>query len=364
LNLSISPSEIDVNVHPSKTEIKFKDENEVYSFVSNSISEIIEQNDAIPKLFCNTNHGFSKFDSTNKNTDLIEFAKQSTKSLKSRVPISISKPVNISKAEKQKNMIKTSSSFISDETFNIIIGKNSSNDQLPMNITEVAEVSNASTYNTADSTYNNETEVKSVNNQTQLNFISNILRNYKFIGQLFNTYIIIESESSMYLIDQHAAHERLIYNQLLLKFKSNRNIDSQILLDPEIIDLPSEDFILLIDNIESFNKLGFNIGEFGQNTIIIKETPLILGKPRNFEFIFDLLDEIKDKRNTNQHFSELLIQKACKSAIKANDKLSMLEVKSLLKELSTLKPPLTCPHGRPIVVSMSKYELEKHFKRV
>ncbi|MGV8144970.1 MAG: DNA mismatch repair endonuclease MutL [Alkaliphilus sp.] len=394
LSLSIDPSEIDVNVHPSKTEIKFKDEKEVYDFVSNSISEVIVQNDVIPKLFSSYQNSIV-LEPTNQNAACFESTKQNTKTFDQISNAAESKSINSSKTEKQKEDNEVINNFISKETFNIIVGrkvsgdivaesrditkddslktlsarkpvqivieetKNESNkiEKKAIDIAEVAEKSNVSKYNDAcKKTIKEE--------QTQLNFIANILSNYKYIGQLFNTYIIIESEFSMYLIDQHAAHERLIYNQLFLKFQNNRNIDSQILLEPEIIDLSSEDFILLIDNIESFDKLGFNIDEFGQNTIIIKEIPLILGEPRNFEFIFDLLDEIKDKKKGNRHFSELLIEKACKSAIKASDKLDVIEVNNLLGELSILNPPLTCPHGRPIVVSMSKYELEKHFKRV
>ncbi|MCD5413945.1 MAG: DNA mismatch repair endonuclease MutL [Clostridiales bacterium] len=369
LSLSINPSEIDVNVHPSKTEIKFKDEKEVYNFVSNSIVEILEQNDLIPKLFSTSNQISKLSEPTNRESALVESTKENTKSFDQAINTTRNKPISFTKTKKQNKKIAESNNFISNETFDIIVGRkensdikktvNKSNkfDKPSINITRVAEKSSASKYN-----YANKKTIQ--NEQTQLNFLTNILCNYKLIGQLFNTYIIIESKLSMYLIDQHAAHERLIYNQLLSEFKSNRNIDSQILLEPKIIDLPGEDFTLLMDNIESFNKLGFSISEFGQNTIIIKEIPLLLGEPRDFEFILDLLDEIKDKKNDNKHFSELLIQKSCKSAIKANDKLDVIEVKTLLKELSTLKPPLTCPHGRPIVVSMSKYELEKRFKRV
>ncbi|MBN4062689.1 MAG: DNA mismatch repair protein MutL [Alkaliphilus sp.] len=373
LNLSINPSEIDVNVHPSKTEIKFKDEEEVFGFVSNSISEVIEQNDVVPKLFSSKSESIKLFELKTNNRELLELNSNKLRGLGPKKQMTAEKPNNYSVTEKEKIKIERDSNFISDKTFNIIVGR-SNNDvdenqmSLPStfnktslnklkNYTKVAEESNAIIYSS-------ETKNKLIEEQTQLNFIADILSNYKFVGQLFNTYIIIESNSLMYLIDQHAAHERLIYNELLSKFNSNTDIDSQILLEPRIIDLAGEDFILLMANIEPFNKLGFNISEFGQNTIIIKEIPLILGAPRDFEFIFDLLDEIKDKKNHNKHFIELLIQKSCKSAIKANDKLNHLEIKNLLAELSTLKPPLTCPHGRPIVVSMSKYEIEKQFKRV
>ncbi|MBN4067798.1 DNA mismatch repair endonuclease MutL, partial [Alkaliphilus transvaalensis] len=230
LNLSINPSEIDVNVHPSKTEIKFKDEEEVFGFVSNSISEVIEQNDVVPKLFSSKSESIKLFELKTNNRELLELNSNKLRGLGPKKQMTAEKPNNYSVTEKEKIKIERDSNFISDKTFNIIVGR-SNNDvdenqmSLPStfnktslnklkNYTKVAEESNAIIYSS-------ETKNKLIEEQTQLNFIADILSNYKFVGQLFNTYIIIESNSLMYLIDQHAAHERLIYNELLSKFNSN-----------------------------------------------------------------------------------------------------------------------------------------------
>lgn len=198
---------------------------------------------------------------------------------------------------------------------------------------------------------------------TQENFLTNILKDYKIIGQLFNTYIIVEKDLSMFLIDQHAAHERVVYNKMLKEHKEN-NIASQRLLEPKVLELSNEDYSFIIQYLDRFIKLGFQIESFGFNTLIIREVPLIMGIPRNYDFLLDVIDDLKNKNFDETYFDQVIIRKSCREAIKASDKLTVEEMHQLIRELYTIQPPLTCPHGRPIILSLTKYEIEKSFKRI
>lgn len=199
--------------------------------------------------------------------------------------------------------------------------------------------------------------------ELQVSFLNTIFHNHKIIGQIFNTYIVLEKDQAMYLIDQHAAHERLLYNKLREEVKREAVI-SQSLLEPKVLELSSEDYLLLFDNIHIFTKIGFLIEDFGGNAIIVREVPMILGKPQNFSFIYEILDELSSNNNVSNYFEDVIIKKACKEAIKAKDRLDYAEIKKLIEDLQYLKPPLTCPHGRPIILTMGKYEIEKYFKRI
>ncbi|HZJ76367.1 MAG TPA: DNA mismatch repair endonuclease MutL [Oscillospiraceae bacterium] len=197
----------------------------------------------------------------------------------------------------------------------------------------------------------------------QSSFLDALSSQYKIIGQIFNTYIILEKEQSIYLIDQHAAHERLLYNRFLKEIE-DENIVSQKLVEAKVLELSNEDYILLSDNMDLFIKLGFHMEDFGINAVIIREVPMILGKPQDFSFIYEILDEMRNDDKITGHFEDTIVKRACKKAIKAKDKLDHHEIKQLVEELHTLVPPLTCPHGRPIILTMGQYDIEKHFKRI
>jgi DNA mismatch repair protein MutL len=122
--------------------------------------------------------------------------------------------------------------------------------------------------------------------------------------------------------------------------------------------------MLLSNQLDLFIKLGFEIEDFGTNAIIIRGVPMILGKPQNFSFIYEILDEVTNNNHIDSYFEDTIIKRACKEAIKAKDKLEHSEIKKLIEGISNLKPPLTCPHGRPIILTMGKYEIEKYFKRI
>lgn len=323
LNLYIDPSQLDVNVHPAKVEVKFEDGDHIYDFVYRSVSETLEKNATIPKLTIDR-------EVVNK---------------KGKAPLS-------------PPFLDTRKKVPRNDTKNGLLIKEDKGSPRETDIKNISRFIDQEINNYAE-----QLQYKSIEVRTQVDFLNILLDDYKIIGQIFNTYIILEKDQSIYLIDQHAAHERLIYNQFLQEI-NNEKLVSQVLVEPEVFQLSNEDCTLLFHNIDLFTKLGFSIKNFGTNTAIIREVPLVLGRPQNFSFIYDILDEIRNRNDSKNYFEDTIIKKACKAAIKGKDKLDYYEMKALIEKISALKPPLTCPHGRPIILTMSQYDIEKHFKRI
>ena len=189
--------------------------------------------------------------------------------------------------------------------------------------------------------------------------------NYKYIGALFSTYIVIEIKDEIYIIDQHAAHERIMYEKVKENFYSDKEKDSQIMLLPDIINLSHKEKDIVKENTELFKKAGFIFEEFGENTIRLIGVPSLCMDLDTKELFLQLLDEIDTVAITaTQEKEEKFISTvACKAAVKANMKLTKEEVDNLMKQLLVLRNPFTCPHGRPTAIKMSKYEIERKFSR-
>ena len=188
---------------------------------------------------------------------------------------------------------------------------------------------------------------------------------YKFIGIAFRTYIIIEMGKEMYIIDQHAAHERIMYEKVKKNFYKETEKDSQLMILPDIITLTHKEMNIAKDNLDLFEKAGFIIEEFGENTIKISGTPSILIDLDTKELFLETLDEINTvARTAKQEIEERFIATvACKAAVKAHMALTKEEVDSLMDKLLELPNPFTCPHGRPTAIKMTKYDIERKFAR-
>ena len=193
----------------------------------------------------------------------------------------------------------------------------------------------------------------------------NKIPEYKYVGIAFSTYIIIEMNNELYIIDQHAAHERIMYEKIKANYYSDDNKDSQLMLLPDIINLSHKDMQIAKDNMEIFEKAGFILEEFGENTIKLSGVPTVCLELDNKELFLETLDEINTvARTAKQEIEEKFIATvACKAAVKANMALSKEEVDSLMKKLLTLPNPFTCPHGRPTAIKMTKTDIEKKFSR-
>ena len=188
---------------------------------------------------------------------------------------------------------------------------------------------------------------------------------YKFIGIAFNTYIIIEMDKEMYIIDQHAAHERIMYEKVKKNYYSESSKDSQMLLLPDVITLTHKEMEIAKENMDLFKNAGFSLEEFGENTIKLTGVPTVCLDIDNKELFLETLDEINTiARTAKQEKEERFIATvACKAAVKANMVLDKAEVENLMDKLLELPNPFTCPHGRPTAIKMSKYDIERKFAR-
>lgn len=189
--------------------------------------------------------------------------------------------------------------------------------------------------------------------------------NYKFIGIVFKTYIILEIDQEMYILDQHAAHERIMYEKVKKNYYSETSKDSQMLLLPDVITLTHKEMDIAKENMQMFEKAGFSLEEFGENTIKLTGVPTVCIDLDNKELFLETLDEINTVARTAKQEKEekFIATVACKAAVKANMALGVQEVESLMDKLLVLPNPFTCPHGRPTAIKMTKYDIERKFAR-
>ena len=193
----------------------------------------------------------------------------------------------------------------------------------------------------------------------------NTIPKYKFIGALFSTYLVIEMKDEIYIIDQHAAHERVMYEKVKKNFYNNMEKDSQIMLLPDIIELSHKERAIVKENTDLFKKAGFIIEEFGDNTIRLIGVPSLCMELDTKELFLEILDEIDTVAITAKQEKEdkFISTIACKAAVKANMKLTNEEVDTLMRQLLVLPNPFTCPHGRPTAIKMTRYDIERKFNR-
>ncbi len=188
---------------------------------------------------------------------------------------------------------------------------------------------------------------------------------YKFIGVIFKTYIILEIEKEMYILDQHAAHERIMYERVKKNYYSEKDKDSQMLLLPDVMTLSHKEMDIAKENMTMFEQAGFSLEEFGDNTIKLNGVPTVCIDLNTKELFLETLDEINTVARTAKQEKEekFIATVACKAAVKANMALDEKEVTALMDQLLQLPNPFTCPHGRPTVIKMTKYDIERKFAR-
>ena len=184
------------------------------------------------------------------------------------------------------------------------------------------------------------------------------------VWQIHNKYIITEISSGLILIDQHVAHERILYEKALKSLEGN-GLNAQKIMFPITINYDPEDFNSLLDIIPYLNKIGFDIREFGENSIIVEGSPPELSNGKEKEVISEILDNYIEHKQLNSSFIDYMAATySCKAAIKAGDKLDDSECISLIDKLFATKHPYYCPHGRPIIVNLSISDLDKRFERL
>jgi DNA mismatch repair protein MutL len=327
LFFTVEPSLIDVNVHPTKMDIRFSDGDEVYKTVISELTAVLTH-----KEFIQT----------------VELDKDNPAKEKAPIPQHIPEPFEKSRMEQIKEPAKEP---VKEPDYIITAAAKSTN---PI-VNEPARYEGA-----ADNAVN----------PTQLSMFEEKLldsRNvvkHKIIGQLFDTYWIIEFEDKMYMIDQHAAHEKVLYERIMARFENNTKA-SQNLLPPIIVTLSMNEAQIINQNLEYFREFGYEIEPFGGREYAITAVPLELFKLNEKAVFMEILDELtQGNYRTITSVHDRIATIACKAAVKGNNRLSYDEARSLINELLTLENPYNCPHGRPTIISMTKYEIEKKFKRI
>lgn len=355
LNMTTPANTVDVNVHPTKLEVRFADENFIYSFLNQSIKKALDEQNLIPSV---------EIDKSNDIEDKQD--KSEEQKPKNFYEVEKTIPFNVEKQKELEEILLQEDDeeydFIKDtKHLNNVFFVNEDNDFIFDN------KNNESSY-TKDVVLKEEkeeikTDEKTLQDTKQKKH--SFFNNYKIVGQLFNTYWIVEQDKEMYMIDQHSAHERIIYEQLLESFK-NHKVSSQKLLEPIVINATFSESQVIEKNKELLQNFGFDIEEFGSNCYAIRSVPFIFTSPVEPSYINDLIDILADKNIQNLYDTKIekIISMSCKKAVKANDKLSFIEAKALIENILKIDNPFSCPHGRPTIIKMTKYEIEKMFKRI
>ncbi|WP_416197968.1 MAG: DNA mismatch repair protein MutL [Sporanaerobacter sp.] len=316
LFIDIDPSNIDVNIHPTKEEVKFVDQFRINELINILVRENIDKVVTIPKV------------------EIIPLKMPNVQ------------PINFL----DKNYLEDDTdkfSNVNDEFKEMKIMSREESNQ------EYLAVQNDLCKNDL---YECDSNLK----------LTQILNDVKIVGVLFNTYIILENTSNdnFYILDQHAAHERIMYEQYKKEYEDEKVVTQKLIL-PEVIDLTNDERELVKENKDLFYRLGFEIEEFGINSLAIRGVPLIFGVPKPKELFFDILDNIKSNIKSSYDVKlEKIMKIACTNAIKGGDRIANIEIEELLAQLVKTENPYTCPHGRPTIIDISRQELEKRFKRI
>lgn len=367
LNLDINPKHVDVNVHPSKLEVKFDDEGAVFEAVYHSIKNALEQ-DAIknsPFSIIKNEVKEANYEKAPSNEEQIKVKYDNltgdfnVKSIVTKEPEKkeekIFKPYVAE--ENQENIYKIASNSSSNAEENIQIDRNIAIEENLEEIkTEVGKIESV----------DNILEEKEASKLENIKDVSQTKEPiyYKYVGQVFDTYIIIQIGEKMYIIDQHAAHERLLYEQIKANYFS-KNSNSQILLLPILVELTQKEMDAVNENQEILKNVGFEFENFGDRTIKISGVPNI-GYDLDYKGVFlDTIDEILGANKTYRESKEdrFIATLACKAAVKGNMNLSYKEQIALLDDMVKLDNPFNCPHGRPTAFEISRYEIERRFLR-
>lgn len=322
INVKMPATLVDVNVHPTKTEVRFADEGLIYRAVYHVVKEKMLKQDLVPEV------------------------KEKVEEEEIKSTFAYSEP-------------KSSSSFSYSEpksnNFSYTIPKSGGYNSLYENKpVSYGEPKRDLFISKPDIKERNESIFSKVEEE----------KNYKIIGVAFSTYVIIEQNGEMYIIDQHAAHERVMYEKLLKKVREGIK-NKQILMIPEVVEVKNNELDIIKTNMELFNQAGFELEEFGGNSVKISAVPSEITGIAIKDLFLELLDSLQKESGVieNDKAEYFIFTMACKAAVKANMNLNIVEIEALISEMMKLENPFTCPHGRPTAIKMTKYELEKKFKR-
>lgn len=330
VEVNVNPEFLDVNVHPTKAEVKFQDEQRIFKAVYSTVR------DALISI-----------------SDLNKEPENSPKNFVTNIP-----KIEYTQEKLELPGLDQNQEYKASSSPDTLIQETPSIHRTTINKMPVEPIQDTRDYFENRYTVNNKPENIEVNPKiAQFEPLAPV-------GQIHFTYIIAEGSSEMYLIDQHAAHERIYYEKYLDQY-NKATIQSQNTLVPLVIELSLSQKASILDNLQLFTRLGYEIEDFGGNSIALRAIPVIYGNPDAAELFEEIIGETEANTKEILHtIDKVFYTMACKSAVKAGDKLSLREMAELIDQLRHCDNPFNCPHGRPTIIKMSYYELEKKFKRI
>lgn len=380
LHMEIDTENIDVNVHPTKMELRFNRQQEVYNAVYAAVDEGLHREELIPQVEVNVPKAQELPPVTISKKEEVPTV---TVSKKEEVP-----PVTIPKKQELPPKEERDLNYFMEKMKERVTAYHNQNSSAEVKDKEkifkpqiqADRIREAVQY--AKKTELPKTELPKSESPKpepskseppkQMNLFEERLLSeqararHKIIGQVFDTYWLVEFQDQLYIIDQHAAHERVLYERTLKGMKT-REFTSQMISPPILLNLGMQEAQLLNEYMDQFTRIGFEIEEFGQDTYAVRAVPDNLFSLAKKDLLIEMLDSLSDELNrtmTAELIDEKIASMSCKAAVKGNMKLSAAEADALIEELLTLDNPYHCPHGRPTIISMTKRDLEKKFKRI
>jgi DNA mismatch repair protein MutL len=344
LFLEIDPAAVDVNIHPAKREVKFHREFEIRKFTAQAVKETLLAFHAEPRA--------------NFNAEAQRTQSQKLQQPEIPTPETAALPNFPEKLKPSPTILSQISPAAQTPLKMGFSPAISSQSQIANPKSEI--VKSAPSAKSADVF---PTSLSSLPASAATPLLNVPLRLVGVIGKL---YVLLESDRGLVLLDQHAAHERILFEQMMTRIESNTVVPSQKLLLPETIELPPRDAQFLREQLVVLTKLGVGLSEFGERTFLLDSLPPFVKVPDTRRFVFDLVDELRAAgREVNlARLGEHTVAKTvCRHAVKANDPLGGAELENLVEDLRRCAMPYTCPHGRPTLIEMNYRELEKKFGR-
>lgn len=387
LHLTIEGDLLDINVHPTKMELRFSDNEGVYRFVTNAVREALTHREMIPRVAPGreekkTEPGPAK---AAVPADIPEpFEKNRISQVREELPYLKQDPERFAEPVREgfKGVLKApKSAAVKPETKqNVTEIQEEAAPEKPLEgkqevkaevRTEARqEASQEISKETCKSQAEQEENVQTPSGVQMDLFDAKLLsrdsvKEHKIIGQLFDTYWLVQFRDSLYIIDQHAAHEKVLFERTMKTLKT-RQYTSQQLCPPLVLSLSMQEEALLKEYMENFTQIGFEIEPFGGSDYSIRAVPDNLCGIAEKDLFLEMLDSLADQTGkiAENLVNERIASMSCKAAVKGNHKMSVPEIHALIDELLSLENPYNCPHGRPTIISMTKYELEKKFKRI
>lgn len=350
LQYDIHGEDVDVNVHPTKMEVRFQNQSAVYNATYDLITEALAGKEIIPEVSLTSKPTVAPKQTHPKEKKILvpePFEKNRIAEEKAvYAPVGLRPASAEPKTENKTTPISISEPVKPKESQMQAKPKEQKQESFPQEKSEVVKIEQMELFDN-----------RLLSKEARVH--------HRIIGQLFDTYWLVEYDNKFYIIDQHAAHEKVLYERFLKEF-AQKEIISQMVSPPSLVSLNLQESNLLKANLEIFREFGFEISEFGGKEYSIHAVPANIYGVSVQELFIQILDSLDQEHisKTPDILAERIATAACKAAVKGNNRLSVKEADALIDELLSLENPYNCPHGRPTIISMTKYELEKKFKRI